>query len=79
MTEAGRIDGCGAISTCRRVVRSNALSPIFALVILQFLFCWHSRLFPLLYLRTEKPLPVVFVGIAALLRGTLICKRWQPS
>ena len=59
------IDGCQAISTCVRVVLPNALSPIYALGILQFLFCWNARLIPLLYLRTEKPLPVVFAGIAA--------------
>ena len=64
LTEAARIDGCGAISTFFRVVLPNSLSPLFALGILQFLFCWNSLLIPLLYLRTERPLPVVFVGIA---------------
>lgn len=63
LTEAARIDGCGAISTFFRVVLPNSLSPIFALGILQFLFCWNSLLIPLLFLRTQKPLPVLFVNI----------------
>jgi ABC-type glycerol-3-phosphate transport system permease component len=64
LVEAGKIDGAGPISTFFYVVLPNTLSPIFALGILQFLFCWNSLLIPLLFLRTEVPLPVVFAQIA---------------
>jgi ABC-type glycerol-3-phosphate transport system permease component len=64
LIEAARIDGCGPISTFFHVVLPNTLSPIFAVGILQFLFCWNSLLIPLLFLRTQAPLPVVFAQIA---------------
>jgi ABC-type glycerol-3-phosphate transport system permease component len=64
LIEAARIDGCGPLSTFFRVVLPNSLSPIFALGILQFLFCWNGFLIPLLYLRTQAPLPVVFATIS---------------
>lgn len=64
LIEAGRIDGCGPISTFFHVVLPNSLAPIFAVGILQFLFCWNSLLIPLLFLRTHAPLPVVFAQIA---------------
>jgi ABC-type glycerol-3-phosphate transport system permease component len=64
LIEAGRIDGCGPISTFFHVVLPNTLAPIFAVGILQFLFCWNSLLIPLLFLRTDVPLPVVFAQIA---------------
>lgn len=64
LVEAGRIDGCGPIANFFYVVLPNSLSPIFALGILQFLFCWNSLLIPLLFLRTSVPLPVVFAQIA---------------
>ncbi|WP_375450703.1 carbohydrate ABC transporter permease [uncultured Devosia sp.] len=63
LIEAARIDGCGAFSTFFRVVLPNSLSPIFALGILQFLFCWNALLLPLLFLRTQAPLPVLFSQI----------------
>lgn len=64
LIEAGRIDGTGPISTFFHIVLPNSLSPIFAVGILQFLFCWNSLLIPLLFLRTSIPLPVVFAQIA---------------
>ena len=64
LVEAGRIDGCGPISNFFHVVLPNTLSSIFAVGILQFLFCWNSLLIPLLFLRTEVPLPVVFAQIS---------------
>ena len=60
----GCIDGCGPVSTFFHVVLPNSLSSIFAVGILQFLFCWNSLLIPLLFLRTNVPLPVVFAQIA---------------
>ncbi|KQV29289.1 transporter [Rhizobium sp. Root1203] len=63
LIEAARVDGCGALSTFFRVVLPNSLSSVFALGILQFLFCWNSLLLPLLFLRTKAPLPVVFSNI----------------
>jgi ABC-type glycerol-3-phosphate transport system permease component len=64
LIEASHIDGCGPISTFFRVVLPNSISPIFALGILQFLFCWNGFLIPLLYLRTQRPLPVIFATIS---------------
>lgn len=64
LVEAGKIDGCGPISNFFNVVLPNSLSSIFAVGILQFLFCWNSLLIPLLFLRTQLPLPVVFAQIA---------------
>jgi ABC-type glycerol-3-phosphate transport system permease component len=64
LVEAGRIDGCGPITNFFYVVLPNMLSPIFAVGILQFLFCWNALLIPLLFLRTEAPLPVIFAQIA---------------
>jgi ABC-type glycerol-3-phosphate transport system permease component len=64
LIEAGRIDGCGPISAFFYVVLPNSLASIFAVGILQFLFCWNSLLIPLLFLRTHAPLPVVFAQIA---------------
>ncbi|WP_240702219.1 carbohydrate ABC transporter permease [Trinickia terrae] len=70
LIDAAKIDGCGAFATLFHVVLPNALSPIFAIGILQFLWTWNSLLLPLLFLRTEAPLPVVFSQIA----GT-----WDPN
>jgi ABC-type glycerol-3-phosphate transport system permease component len=64
LIEAARIDGCGPISTFFYVVLPNSLTPIFAVGILQFLFCWNALLMPLLFLRTQAPLPVVFAQIS---------------
>lgn len=64
LIEASRIDGCGPISTFFRVVLPNSLASIFAVGILQFLFCWNSLLIPLLFLRHGAPLPVIFAQIS---------------
>jgi ABC-type glycerol-3-phosphate transport system permease component len=66
LVEASRIDGCGPISTFFYVVLPNSLAPVFAVGILQFLFCWNSLLIPLLFLRTQLPLPVVFAQISGM-------------
>jgi len=66
LIEASRIDGCGPIAGFFRVVLPNSLSPIFAVGILQFLFCWNSLLIPLLFMRTELPLPVIFAQISGM-------------
>ena len=64
LIESARVDGCGALSTFFKVVLPNSLSPIFALGILQFLFCWNSLFIPLIFLRSQAPLPVVFATIS---------------
>jgi ABC-type glycerol-3-phosphate transport system permease component len=64
LIEAARIDGCGPLSTFRHVVLPNMLTPIFAVGILQFLWTWNALLLPLLYLRSDVPLPVLFARIA---------------
>ena len=64
LIEAARVDGCGPIAAFFHVVLPNSLAPIFAVGILQFLFCWNSLLIPLLFLRSSVPLPVVFAQIS---------------
>ena len=64
LIEAARIDGCSAISTLRHVVLPNAASPIFAVGILQFLWSWNALLLPMLYLRSNLPLPVLLTKIS---------------
>jgi ABC-type glycerol-3-phosphate transport system permease component len=64
LIEAAKIDGCGPIRTFFYIVLPNAKAPIGAVGILQFLWTWNSLLLPLLYLRTEIPLPVVFAQIS---------------
>lgn len=64
LIEAARVDGCGPLSTFWYVVLPNILTPIFAVGILQFLWTWNALLLPLLYLRSQVPLPVLFARIA---------------
>jgi ABC-type glycerol-3-phosphate transport system permease component len=64
LIEAARVDGCGPMSTFFHVVLPNIRTPIFAVGILQFLWTWNALLLPLLYLRSDVPLPVLFARIA---------------
>ncbi len=64
LIEAAKIDGCSAIKTFRHVVLPNSLTPMAAVGILQFLWCWNSMLLPMLYLRTEIPLTALLARIA---------------
>jgi ABC-type glycerol-3-phosphate transport system permease component len=64
LIEAARIDGCGAIATLRHIVLPNATSPIFAVGILQFLWTWNALLLPIVYLRSNVPLPVLLTKIS---------------
>lgn len=64
LIEAAKIDGCGPVSTFWHVVLPNSLSPIFAAGILQFLWTWNALLFPMLYLRTQKPLSVLLAQMS---------------
>jgi ABC-type glycerol-3-phosphate transport system permease component len=64
LIEASKIDGCGPLATFFHIVLPNAVAPIFAVGILQFLWTWNSLLLPLLYLRSQIPLPVVFAQIS---------------
>jgi len=66
LVEASRIDGCGPIASFFYVVLPNSMSSIFAVGILQFLFCWNSLLIPLLFMRTQLPLPVIFAQISGM-------------
>jgi ABC-type glycerol-3-phosphate transport system permease component len=63
LAEASRIDGAGPIQTFWYIVLPNTLSPIFAVGILQFLWTWNALLLPMLYLRSQVPLPVVLARI----------------
>ncbi|SCX22102.1 MULTISPECIES: carbohydrate ABC transporter permease [Agrobacterium] len=64
LIEASRVDGCAPISTFLYVVLPNAMTPIAAIGILQFLWTWNSMLLPMLYLRSELPLTVLLARIA---------------
>jgi ABC-type glycerol-3-phosphate transport system permease component len=46
------------------VVLPNSLSPIFAVGILQFLWTWNALLLPMLFLRSDVPLPVLLARIS---------------
>jgi ABC-type glycerol-3-phosphate transport system permease component len=64
LIEAARVDGCGPLGIFLHIVLPNITTPIFAIGILQFLWTWNALLLPLLYLRTNVPLPVLFARIA---------------
>ncbi|ODT76580.1 MAG: transporter [Pelagibacterium sp. SCN 64-44] len=64
LIEASRIDGCGPMSAFWHVVLPNMKTPIFAAGILQFLWTWNSLLLPMLYLRTNLPLPVLLTRVS---------------
>ncbi|MEO8883173.1 MAG: carbohydrate ABC transporter permease [Devosia sp.] len=64
LIEAAKIDGCGPVSTYFRVVLPNLMTPIAAVAILQFLWCWNSLLLPVIFLRTDIPLPQLLTRIS---------------
>jgi len=63
LVEAARIDGAGPLQTFWYVVLPNTLNSVFAVGILQFLWTWNALLLPMLYLRTNVPLPVILARI----------------
>jgi len=63
VVEASRIDGARPLQTFWHIVLPNSLAPVFATGILQFLWTWNALLLPLLYLRTNVPLPVILARI----------------
>jgi ABC-type glycerol-3-phosphate transport system permease component len=63
LVEASRIDGCGPIGSFWHIVLPNTLDSVFAVGILQFLWTWNSLLLPMLYLRSNVPLPVVLARV----------------
>lgn len=64
LVEAARIDGCGPIKTFWHIVLPTSLSPVSAAGILQFLWCWNGLLLPVLFLRTNAPLPVMLAKLS---------------
>lgn len=64
LIDAAKVDNCGPLRTYFYVVLPNAITPITAVGILQFLWCWNSLLLPMLYLRTHVPLTVLLAQIA---------------
>lgn len=64
LIEAAKIDGCRSLSTFWHVVLPNSLTPVFAVGILQFLWTWNALLLPMLYLRTNIPLPVMLTRVS---------------
>ncbi len=66
IVEAARVDGCGPIAAFRYIVLPTSLTPVFAVGILQFLWTWNALLLPILFLRSESPLPVVLARLAGI-------------
>ena len=64
LVEAGRIDGCGPLRIFWHIVLPNSLAPVAAVGILQFLWTWNALLLPMLYLRSDVPLPVLLTRVA---------------
>lgn len=64
MIEAARVDGCGPLSTFFYVVLPNLVTPISTVAILQFLWCWNSLLLPVIFLRTNIPLPQLLTRLS---------------
>jgi alpha-glucoside transport system permease protein len=64
LIEAAKVDGCTPLGIFRHVVLPNAITPIAAVGILQFLWCWNSMLLPMLYLRSDVPLTVLLARVA---------------
>ncbi|HTM79295.1 MAG TPA: ABC transporter permease subunit, partial [Devosia sp.] len=64
LIEAAKIDGCGPLATFWHVVLPNIMAPVFAVGILQFLWVWNALLLPMLYLRTNIPLPVMLTRVS---------------
>lgn len=64
LIEASKVDGCSPIGTFFHVVLPNSITPMAAVGILQFLWCWNSMLLPMLYLRSDLPLTVLLARIA---------------
>lgn len=64
MIEASKVDGCGPIATFFYVVMPNLVTPISAVAILQFLWCWNSLLLPVIFLRTNIPLPQLLTRLS---------------
>ncbi len=64
LVEAGRIDGCGPLRNFWHIVLPNSLASVFAVGILQFLWTWNALLLPMLYLRSEVPLPVLLTRVS---------------
>lgn len=64
LVEAARVDGAGAIGAFWHVVLPTSLPPVFAAGILQFLWCWNGLLLPILYLRSNVPLPVMLAQLS---------------
>lgn len=64
LIEASKIDGCSPIKTLFHVVLPNATSPMFAVGVLQFLWTWNALLLPMLFLRSNVPLPVLLTKLS---------------
>ncbi|MCY4184689.1 MAG: carbohydrate ABC transporter permease [Rhodobacteraceae bacterium] len=64
LIEAAKVDGCGPIASFFFVVLPNSFTVLAAMAILQFLWSWNSLLLPLLFLRTNEPMPVLLSRIA---------------
>ncbi len=64
LIEAAKIDGAGPIQVFFFVVLPNSVTSIIAVGILQFLWCWNALFLPLLFLRSDVPLPVLLARIA---------------
>ena len=63
LSDAAHIYGCGHVRTFWSVVLPNAMTPMAAVGILQFMWTWNSLMLPMLFLRENIPLPVLLTKI----------------
>jgi len=63
LIEAAQIDACGPLARFFYIVLPNALTPIAAVGILQFMWTWNGLLLPVVFLRDELPLPALLARI----------------
>lgn len=66
LIDAAKIDGCGNTRMFWQIVLPNSITPIAAAGILQFMWTWNALMLPLIFLRTNRTLPVIL----ALIQGT---------
>ncbi|MEO6015444.1 MAG: carbohydrate ABC transporter permease [Devosia sp.] len=64
LIDASKVDGAGPLTTFFYVVLPNLVTPMSAVSILQFLWCWNSLLLPIIFLRSNIPLPQVLTRIS---------------
>lgn len=60
----GTVDGCAPVGTFFRIFLPNLVTSLSAVATLRFLWCWNSLLLPVIFLRTDIPLPQLLTRIS---------------